>query len=94
MFPKYEKYRNINKTYKFFQKLIEVANKIAPLKTARIKNASSEWFDRETAEKLSLRGKLFKKFKSSRSKKLCLKLPKPPNNFGMDQLITTTKNII
>ena len=32
----------------------------------RIKNASSEWLYREIAEKLSLRNKLFKKFKSSR----------------------------
>ena len=43
-----------------------MVNKIAPLKTVRKKNASSEWFDREIAEKLSLRDKLFKKFKSSR----------------------------
>ena len=36
------------------------------MKTLRIKNASSEWLYREIAEKLSLRNKLFKKFKSSR----------------------------
>ena len=36
------------------------------LKTARIKNTNSEWFDREIAEKLSIRDKLFKKFRSSR----------------------------
>ena len=67
IFPNYEKYSNINKAYNdFFHKLIEVVNKIAPLKTVRKKNASSEWFDREIAEKLSLRDKLFKKFKSSR----------------------------
>ena len=46
--------------------MIEVFNKIAPLKTARIKNTSNEWFDREIAEKLGIRDKLFKKFKSSR----------------------------
>ena len=39
---------------------------IAPLKTVRIKSTSSEWFVREIVEKLSLRNKLFKKFKSSR----------------------------
>ena len=50
----------------FFYKLIEVVNKIAPLKTMRVKNASSEWFDRKIAEKLSLKDKLLKKFKSSR----------------------------
>ena len=42
-----------------------MANNIAPLETVRIKNTSNEWFDREIVEKLSIRDKLFKKFKSS-----------------------------
>ena len=42
-----------------------MVNNIAPLKTARIKNTSNEWFDKEIAEKLSIRDKLFKKLKSS-----------------------------
>ena len=46
--------------------MIEVINNISPLKTARKNNTSNEWFDREIAEKLSIRDKLFKKFKSSR----------------------------
>ena len=46
--------------------MIEVVNNIAALKTAKIRNTSNESFDREVAEKLSIRGKLFKKFKSSR----------------------------
>ena len=46
--------------------MIEVVNNITPLKTARIKNKSNEWFDSEIAEKLSIRDQLFKKFKSSR----------------------------
>ena len=63
-FPNYEKLHNINKAYNdFFRKLIDVVNKT---KTAGIKNTSNEWFDREIAEKLSIRDKLFKKFKSSR----------------------------
>ena len=42
-FPNYERYHNINKAYNdFSQNLIEVVNNIAPLKTARIKNTSSE----------------------------------------------------
>ena len=45
--------------------MIEVVNNIAPLKTTG-KNTNNEWFDREIAEKLSIRDKLFKKFKSSR----------------------------
>ena len=61
------KYHNINKPYNhFFQKLIEVVNNIAPLKTVRIKSTSNEWSYREIAEKLSIRDKLFKKFKSKR----------------------------
>ena len=43
-----------------------MVNNIAPLKTVGIKNTSHEWFDREIAENLSGRDKLFKKFKSSR----------------------------
>ena len=46
--------------------MIEVVNNIAALKTARIRNTSNEWFDKEIAEKLSIRDKLFKKSKSSR----------------------------
>ena len=66
-FPNYEKY-NIKKAYNdfLFRKLIKVVNNISPLKAMRIKNTSTEWFDREIAEKLSIRDKLFKKFKSSR----------------------------
>ena len=72
IFPNYKKYSNVSKAYNnFFHKLIGVVNGIAPLKTVRIKNTSSEWFDREIVEKLSLRGKLFKKFKSSCLKKWC-----------------------
>ena len=67
IFLNYEKYSNVNKKYNdFFHKLVEMVNKIAPLKTMRTKNTSSEWFDREIAEKLSLRDELIKIFKSSR----------------------------
>ena len=67
IFLNYEKYSNVNKRYNnFFHKLVEVVNKIAPLKTVRTKNTSIEWFDREIAEKLSLRDELIKIFKSSR----------------------------
>ena len=69
IFPNYEKYYHINKAHNdFFQKLIEVVNNIVPLKTARMKNTSNEWFDKEIAEKLSIRDQLFKKFKSSFSR--------------------------
>ena len=43
-FTNYEKYHNTNKAYNdFFQ-----------IKTARIKNTSNEWLDKEIAEKLSI----------------------------------------
>ena len=45
--------------------MIELVNDIAPLKTAKIKKPSNEWFDRKIAEKLSIRDKLFRKSKSS-----------------------------
>ena len=37
-----------------------MVNNIAPLKTATIKNTSNGWFDKENAEKLRIRDKLFK----------------------------------
>ena len=63
----YGKALDINKVHTdIFNKLVEAVNKIAPLKTVKIKNTSSEWFHKEIAEKLSLRDKLFKKFKADR----------------------------
>ena len=38
IFPNYEKYSNVSKAYNdFFHKLIEVVNRIVPLKTVRKK---------------------------------------------------------
>ena len=55
IFPNYEKYSNVNKTYNdFFHKLIEEVNIIAPLKTIRLKTTSGEWLDRENREKTKL----------------------------------------
>ena len=45
-------------------RLIVAVNNIPPLKAARMKNTSKEWFDREITERVSVRDKLFKKFKS------------------------------
>ena len=38
---------------------------VALIKSRRIKQNSQEWFDGEIAEKISVRHKLFKKFKNS-----------------------------
>ena len=55
-FPNYEKFSDVNSAY----------SDLAPCKTIRVKNQSSEWFDGELAEQISNRDKLFKKFKKSK----------------------------
>ena len=48
----------------FLQKFNEVINNIASLKTVRINKTTSEWFDKDVVEILSIRNKSFKKFES------------------------------
>ena len=43
-----------------------VIDKIAPVKTKRMKGNTQKWFDGEVLEKLNSRNKLFQKFKKSR----------------------------
>ena len=50
----------------FIQKLIEVIDKVAPVKNKRIKRNSQEWFDREISGKLLIQDKFFKKYKKTR----------------------------
>ena len=50
----------------FIQKLMEVIDKVVPVKNKRMKRFSQEWFDREISEKLIICDKLFKKFKKTR----------------------------
>ena len=50
----------------FIQKLMEVIDKVAPVKNKRIKRNSQEWFDSEISEKLIIRDKFFKKYKKTR----------------------------
>ena len=66
-FPEYKKFGNVNDAYSnFIQKLMEVIDKVAPVKSKRIKRNSQEWFDSEISEKLIIRDKLFKKYKKTR----------------------------
>ena len=51
----------------FIQKLMEGTDKGAPVKDKRIKRNSKECFDENSSEKLTIRHKLFKKYKKSRS---------------------------
>ena len=44
---------------------MRVIDIVAPIKSRRIKQNSQEWLDGEVAEKISVRDKLFKKFKKS-----------------------------
>ena len=65
-FPNYEEFTDIDLAYRdFTEKLTKVIDTIAPLKKSRIKSNNPEWFDREIAEKIAIRDKKFKKFKSS-----------------------------
>ena len=43
-----------------------VIDLLVPIKLKRIKQNSQEWFDGEVGEKISVRVKLFKKFKKSK----------------------------
>ena len=66
-FPEYKSFGNVNDAYlNFIQKLMEVIDKVAPVKNKRIKRNSEEWFDSEISEKLIIRDKVFKKYKKTR----------------------------
>ena len=66
-FPNYEKFSDVDSAYSdLVSKITQVTNNLAPYKTIRVKNKSSEWFDGELAEQISNRDKLFKKFKKSK----------------------------
>ena len=52
-FPEYKKVDNVNDAYSnFILKLTEVIDKVAPVKSKRIKMNYQEWFYSEISEKL------------------------------------------
>ena len=62
-FPEYKNFDNVNDAYSnFIEKLMEVINKVAPVKNKRIKRNSQKWFDSEISEKLIIQNKLFKNY--------------------------------
>ena len=66
-FPEYKTFDNVNDAYSnSIQKLTEVIDKVAPVKSKRIKRSSQKWFDREISEKLIIRDKRFKKYKKTK----------------------------
>ena len=67
IFPEYKKFDNVNDAYSnFIQKLTKVIDRVAPVKSKRIKRNSQEWFDSEISEKLIIQDKLFKKYEKTR----------------------------
>ena len=61
-FPNYEDFIDVDVAYSdFIFKLTNVIDKMAPMKQAKIKNNTQEWFDEEVADKINIRGKIFQK---------------------------------
>ena len=66
-FPNYQNFNDINEAYNdFIQKIMNVIDKVAPLKERWLKQNSQEWFDGEIADEIKNRYKLFKKLKKSK----------------------------
>ena len=65
-FCEYKNFENVNDAYlNFIQKLMEVIDKVAPVKNKRIKRNSQEWFDSKVSEKLIMWDKLFRNTKKN-----------------------------
>ena len=63
-FPNYDNFHNPGIAYSdFINRHHCVVNAVAPFKTVRVKNNTSEWFDGETADKIHTRDKLYSRFK-------------------------------
>ena len=66
-FPNYRNFNDINEAYNdFIQKIMNVIDKVAPLKERRVKQNSQEWFDGKIGDEIKNRRKLFRKFKKSK----------------------------
>ena len=66
-FLNYERFSDIDAEYTdILNKLIKIINEIAPSKKIRIKNNNEDWFDREVADLIHVREKMFLKFKKSK----------------------------
>ena len=66
-FPNYSEFNDIDLAYSDFQnRLSPVINSVAPIREARVKCISQDWFDGEIAESIETRDKLFKKYKKSK----------------------------
>ena len=67
--PNCHNFENINDAYSnFFQKVTEVVDLVAPIKSRQIKQNPQEWFDGEVAEKIH--DKLIKNIEKSHCQKI------------------------
>ena len=67
-FSEYENFDNVDDAYSnFIQKLVEVIEKLSPVKNKRVKRSSQKWFDNEISEKLIIWDKRFEKYKKTSS---------------------------
>ena len=65
-FPNYENFVNFNDAYwSLIEKLMEIINKIVPVKNKRIKRNSQKWFDSEISEEFIIQDNFFRKCKTS-----------------------------
>ena len=65
--PDYSQFDDVHLAYSHFSDtVLSAIEKIAPIKTVRIKNRNQEWFDSDVSEKISTRDKLFRKYKKSK----------------------------
>ena len=66
-FSNYWNFNDINEACNdFIQKIMNVIDKVAPLKKRQVKQNSQEWFDGEIADEIKNHDKLFRKFKKSK----------------------------
>ena len=68
-FPNYQNFNDINEAYNdFIQKIMNVIDKVTPLKERWVKRNSQEWFDGEIADEIKNRDKLLKNSKNQNCK--------------------------
>ena len=66
-FPNFRNFENINEAYQtFFDKIMAVIDKIAPLKEIRVKGNSKPWFDAKVIDRIQVRDKLRKKYNKTK----------------------------
>ncbi len=66
-FPNYLKILDINEAFdNFSEKLLCLVNKIAPLKSFRVRGYNEDWFDGEKRESIRARDKLLRKYKKTK----------------------------